>query len=81
MFEYPFPFMPPDLSTHGGEIDAMIWWLHILMAILFVGWGTFFICTLVKFRAGKNTKANPEAPLKFTPVGSLASTVGPLKIA
>jgi cytochrome c oxidase subunit 2 len=60
MFEYPFPFMPPDLSTHGGGIDAMIWWLHILMAILFVGWGAFFICTLVKFRAGKNPKADPE---------------------
>ena len=60
MFEYPFPFMPPDLSTHGGGIDASIWWLHILMAILFVGWGAFFICTLVKFRAGKNPNANPE---------------------
>ena len=60
MFEYPFPFMPPDLSTHGGGIDAAIWWLHILMAILFVGWGAFFICTLVKFREGKNPNANPE---------------------
>ncbi len=60
MFEYPFPFMPPDLSTHGGGIDAMIWWLHILMAVLFFGWGAFFICTLVKFRAGKNPRADHE---------------------
>ncbi len=60
MFEQPFPFMPPDLSTHGGEIDAMIWWLHILMAVLFFGWGAFFIYTLVKFREGKNPKASPE---------------------
>lgn len=60
MFEYPFPFMPPDLSTHGGRIDAMIWWLHFLMAILFVGWGIFFIYTLLRFRAEKSPKADHE---------------------
>lgn len=60
MFEFPFPFMPPDLSTHGGQIDSMIWWLHILMAVLFVGWGVFFVYTLVRFRAGSNPKADHE---------------------
>ena len=53
-----FPFMPPDLSTHGKALDDLTWWVHIIMAILFVGWGAFFLYTLVRFRAGKNPKAD-----------------------
>jgi len=30
------------------------------MALLFVGWGAFFIFTLIRFRAGANPKANYE---------------------
>ena len=33
---------------------------HWLMALLFVGWGAFFIFTLIRFRAGANPKANYE---------------------
>ena len=36
----------------------MIVLVHWLMAILFVGWGIFFIYTLVRFRAGANPKAD-----------------------
>jgi len=53
-----FPFMPPDLSTHGQALDDLTWWVHIIMAILFVGWGAFFLYTLVRFRSGANPKAN-----------------------
>jgi cytochrome c oxidase subunit 2 len=54
------PGLPPDLSTHGYELDQLTWWVHILMAVLFVGWGAFFLYTLVRFRRGRNPKASYE---------------------
>lgn len=50
--------LPLNASTHGAEIDNMISIVHWLMLILFVGWGIFFIYTLIKFRQSKNPKAN-----------------------
>ena len=44
-------------STQGPAIDHVISLTHWLMLILFVGWGIFFIYTLIRFRASKNTKA------------------------
>jgi cytochrome c oxidase subunit 2 len=45
-------------STQGPQIDNIISIVHWLMLILFVGWGAYFIFTLIKFRASKNPKAN-----------------------
>ena len=50
--------IPVAASAHAGEIDHMTVLTHWLMAVLFVGWGAFFIYTLVRFRAGANPKAN-----------------------
>ena len=50
--------LPPQASAHAAEIDQMIALLHWLMAILFVGWGIFFIYTLFRFRGSKNPKAD-----------------------
>ena len=50
--------LPVQASAHAGEIDQMIVLVHWLMAVLFVGWGTFFIYTLLRFRAGANQKAD-----------------------
>ena len=50
--------LPFDASAHGAEIDNMISLIHWLMLILFVGWGTFFVYTLFRFRRGKNPKAD-----------------------
>jgi cytochrome c oxidase subunit 2 len=59
MIDFPhFPFMPPDLSTHGREIDSLMWWVHIVMALLFVGWGAFFVWTLIRFRQRRNARAD-----------------------
>src|SRR5258705_7474969 len=52
--------LPPLASVHGGELDQLIMIVHVLMALLFVGWGAFFIYTLVRFRSAKNPKANYE---------------------
>ena len=50
--------LPPDASAHGAQIDFIIFLVHILMVVLFVGWGIFFVIALTKFRKSKNPVAN-----------------------
>jgi cytochrome c oxidase subunit 2 len=50
--------LPPLASAHGGQIDNLIGWIHIFMLILFVGWGGFFLYTLVRFRRSRNPVAD-----------------------
>ena len=38
--------MPPNYSAHGVHIDTLIYWVHYLMFVLFVGWGVYFIYTI-----------------------------------
>ncbi|MBN4080827.1 cytochrome c oxidase subunit II [Caldithrix abyssi] len=45
-------------STQGPAIDQIISLVHWLMLILLVGWGVYFIYTLIRFRASKNPKAD-----------------------
>jgi cytochrome c oxidase subunit 2 len=51
---------PVEASAHAAQIDQMTLLTHWLMAVLFVGWGTFFIYTLIRFRKGANPKASYE---------------------
>ena len=50
--------LPALASTHGGQIDGMIGWVHVFMLILFVGWGGFFAYTLVRFRRSRHPVAS-----------------------
>jgi cytochrome c oxidase subunit 2 len=50
--------MPPLASAHGGQIDNLIGWIHIFMAVLFVGWGGFFLYVLARFRQSRNPVAD-----------------------
>ncbi len=50
--------LPINLSVQGVKIDEINAIVHWLMLILFIGWGTFFIVSLVKFSASKNSKAD-----------------------
>lgn len=50
--------LPPDASAHGPEIDQLIVLIHWLMLVLFVGWGCFFVYTLVRFSKKRNPKAS-----------------------
>lgn len=47
-------------SEHGAGVEKLNWLIHGLMAALFVGWLVYFVIVLIKFRASKNPKANPE---------------------
>jgi cytochrome c oxidase subunit II len=49
----------PDLaSQHGADVDKLIVYVHYLMLALFVGWSAYFFLALLKFRKGKNPKAD-----------------------
>ncbi|RME50106.1 MAG: hypothetical protein D6795_10650 [Deltaproteobacteria bacterium] len=50
--------LPELASAHGYEIDYLLALVHILMFLLFVGWGIFFIYCLIRFRSSRQPKAN-----------------------
>ncbi len=50
-------YLPVDASASGYQIDQLIVLVHWLMFVLFLGWGLFFIFTLIRF----NNKVNPKA--------------------
>ena len=50
-------WLPIDISTNGWEIDRLIIVVHIIMAVLFVGWLLFFIYSVLRFRARAGHKA------------------------
>jgi cytochrome c oxidase subunit 2 len=50
--------LPALAAAHGGQIDNLMGWMHVFMLILFVGWGGFFVYTLVRFRRSRHPVAN-----------------------
>jgi cytochrome c oxidase subunit 2 len=68
--------LPINASTHGGELDSLTGIIHWLMLVLFVGWGLFFLYTLVRFRRGRNPVASYEgAKSHFSTYGEAAIAV------
>lgn len=53
-------WLPIDASKQGYEVDRLITVIHWFMAVLFVGWGIFFVYCLVRFRARSGHKADPR---------------------
>ena len=67
--------LPALATTHGGQIDSLIFWIHVGMLILFVGWGGFFVYCLIRFRRSRNPVAN------YTGVKSNASKYSEIGVA
>lgn len=53
-------FLPDLASAHGGDLDRLTFYVHLLMGVLFVGWSVYFVIALFKFRASANPVANPD---------------------
>lgn len=53
--------LPLLAAAHGGQIDNLIGWIHMFMAILFIGWGGFFVYAIIRFRRSRNPVANYAA--------------------
>jgi cytochrome c oxidase subunit 2 len=52
--------MPNVASEHGPAIDNLIQLVHLLMAVLFVGWGALFTYILWRFRKARNPVADAK---------------------
>jgi cytochrome c oxidase subunit 2 len=50
--------LPINASEQGVQIDRLIFYVHILMAVLFVGWILFFLYVLFRFRSGRHPRAD-----------------------
>jgi cytochrome c oxidase subunit 2 len=50
--------LPVAASEHAPHLDSMNEIVHWLMLALFIGWGAFFVFTLVRFRRRRNPKAD-----------------------
>lgn len=50
--------LPRVASAHGAALDHTLGLVHILMLVLFVGWGSFFLYVLFRFRRGANPRAD-----------------------
>ncbi len=57
-----FMGLPPQGAAHAAELDYWTGLVHLLMLVLAVGWGAFFIYVLFRFR----TKSNPTASYEGT---------------
>lgn len=60
--------LPQLASQHGAALDRTLGVVHLLMLVLFVGWGAFFVYALVRFRRKRNPRAD------YTGVTSRTST-------
>jgi cytochrome c oxidase subunit II len=50
--------MPELASKHGADVDRLIIYVHLLMIVLFVGWGLYLVYALFRFRRAANPKAD-----------------------
>jgi cytochrome c oxidase subunit 2 len=50
--------LPLVASEHGQSVNQLVIYVHILMAVLFVGWMLYFVYTLWRFHAPRNPKAD-----------------------
>jgi cytochrome c oxidase subunit 2 len=52
-------WLTPAASSHAGQIDFVMTLVHVLMLVLFVGWGLYFAWVLVRYRRARQPRANP----------------------
>ena len=58
--------LPVAASAHAAEVDHTMVLVHILMAVLFIGWMGFFLFTLWRFRRGRNPVADYKGVTSHT---------------
>ena len=51
-------FLPEVASAHGKALDDLQIYVHLLMAVLFVGWFAFFVFAVFKHRKSAHPKAD-----------------------
>ncbi len=56
------PGLPPNGAEHGAQIDSLMLMVHLLMAVVFVGWGIFLVAAIVR---GRRASGNPPATARL----------------
>jgi cytochrome c oxidase subunit 2 len=51
-------WLPQLASEHGAALDRALGLVHLLMAVLFVGWGAFFAYVLLRYRRRRHPAAD-----------------------
>ncbi len=59
-------WLPPNISTHGAEIDNLISVLHWFMLVLFVGWAVYLVYCLIRFRERPGHEADISGSTHFS---------------
>lgn len=72
MDDYGF-WLPKSASTFSAEIDTAISLVHVLMGIMFILWGVFFVYFLVRFRKTAGRAVDRKGfPRAFVPISMVA---------
>jgi cytochrome c oxidase subunit 2 len=50
--------LPPSASEHGAGLDALMFYIHVLMFLLFLGWSAYFLYTLWRFSGKRHQEAD-----------------------
>ncbi len=50
--------MQPLASVEGRDNDILMYWIHGLVLVLFVGWAVYYVVVLIKFRQTRKSKAS-----------------------
>ena len=67
--------LPTLASEHGAKVDQFLLLLHVVMVAAFLGWGAWFVVSLVRFRKGRNPQADYQglkSRLPYVFVGAMA---------
>jgi cytochrome c oxidase subunit 2 len=60
MKEFLAQYMPISASAHGDKLDSLNAMVHLLMLILLIFWGAYFVYVLWRFSAKRNPTASYE---------------------
>ncbi len=58
--------LPLLASEHGGKVDQLVVLIHVIMVVMFIGWGVFFVYALIRFRRSRNPTADYVGVTKHT---------------
>jgi len=50
--------LPPAASSYAGQIDSLMWLLHVVMVAIFVIWSVYFVYCLFAYRATNGHRAS-----------------------
>ena len=53
-------FLPPAASSHAPAIDGMLGHIHLVLLLLFAGWGCYYLYLLIRYRSGRHPRAKRE---------------------